>query len=45
MNIPKHIAIIMDGNGRWASKRCLPRIAGHQQGVNAVRTVVKACGS
>jgi len=44
MNIPKHIAIIMDGNGRWASKRCLPRIAGHQQGVNAVRTVVKACG-
>lgn len=44
-NIPKHIAIIMDGNGRWASKRNLPRIAGHQQGVKAVRTVVKACGA
>ncbi len=45
MNIPKHIAIIMDGNGRWASKRSLPRIVGHQQGVKAVRTVVKACGA
>jgi undecaprenyl diphosphate synthase len=45
MNIPKHIAIIMDGNGRWASGRSLPRIAGHQQGVKSVRTVVKACGS
>lgn len=44
-NIPKHIAIIMDGNGRWASKRSLPRIVGHQQGVKAVRTVVKACGA
>ena len=44
MNIPKHIAIIMDGNGRWASKRSLPRIIGHQQGVKAVRKVVKACG-
>ncbi len=44
MNIPKHIAIIMDGNGRWAAKRSLPRIVGHQQGVKAVRTVVKACG-
>ncbi len=44
-NIPKHIAIIMDGNGRWASKRNLPRIVGHQQGVKAVRTVVKACGA
>lgn len=44
-NIPKHIAIIMDGNGRWASKRGLPRIVGHQQGVKAVRTVVKACGA
>lgn len=43
MNIPKHIAIIMDGNGRWASKRNLPRIIGHQQGVKAVRIVVKAC--
>ncbi len=45
MNIPKHIAIIMDGNGRWASGRNLPRIVGHQQGVKAVRTVVKTCGS
>jgi len=35
----------MDGNGRWASKRNLPRIVGHQQGVKAVRTVVKACGA
>ncbi|RUM84642.1 MAG: isoprenyl transferase, partial [Candidatus Thioglobus sp.] len=37
MNTPKHIAIIMDGNGRWASKRFLPRIQGHQKGVKAVR--------
>ncbi len=44
-NIPKHIAIIMDGNGRWASKRNLPRIVGHQQGVKVVRTIVKACGA
>jgi len=45
INIPKHIAIIMDGNGRWASERGLPRIVGHQQGVKAVRSVVKACGA
>ncbi|MDG2394959.1 polyprenyl diphosphate synthase [Candidatus Thioglobus sp.] len=45
INIPKHIAIIMDGNGRWASGRGLPRIVGHQQGVRAVRSVVKACGA
>ena len=44
MNTPKHIAIIMDGNGRWASKRFLPRIQGHQKGVKAVRKVVKHCG-
>jgi len=44
MNIPKHIAIIMDGNGRWASKRFLPRIQGHRKGVKAVRKVVKHCG-
>ncbi|HAO38341.1 MAG TPA: di-trans,poly-cis-decaprenylcistransferase [Gammaproteobacteria bacterium] len=44
MNPPKHIAIIMDGNGRWASKRFLPRIQGHQKGVKAVRKVVKHCG-
>ncbi len=44
MNIPKHIAIIMDGNGRWAAKRKMPRIVGHQQGVKAVRSIVKHCG-
>ncbi len=41
--IPKHIAIIMDGNGRWAKKRFLPRIAGHKTGVDAVRKTVKYC--
>ncbi len=45
MSIPKHIAIIMDGNGRWAEKHSLPRIVGHQQGVKAVRTIVKSCGT
>jgi undecaprenyl diphosphate synthase len=43
MNLPQHIAIIMDGNGRWAKKRLLPRIAGHQQGVESVRAVMTAC--
>lgn len=42
-NIPRHIAIIMDGNGRWAKQRFLPRVAGHQRGVESVREVVKAC--
>nr|VFK55850.1 MAG: undecaprenyl diphosphate synthase [Candidatus Kentron sp. TUN]VFK61886.1 MAG: undecaprenyl diphosphate synthase [Candidatus Kentron sp. TUN] len=42
--IPRHIAIIMDGNGRWAIHRCLPRIAGHRAGVDAVRRVVRICG-
>ncbi|CUS96538.1 Undecaprenyl pyrophosphate synthetase [Candidatus Kryptobacter tengchongensis] len=41
--IPKHIAIIMDGNGRWAKKRGLPRVAGHREGVKSVRDVVEAC--
>lgn len=41
--VPRHIAIIMDGNGRWATKRHLPRTAGHSRGVDAVRTVVEAC--
>jgi len=41
--IPRHIAIIMDGNGRWAQQRSLPRIAGHRQGVESVREVVRAC--
>ncbi|MBN1188704.1 MAG: di-trans,poly-cis-decaprenylcistransferase [Dehalococcoidales bacterium] len=40
---PNHVAIIMDGNGRWAEKRGLPRLAGHQAGVNRIRSVVKAC--
>ena len=40
---PKHIAIIMDGNGRWAKSRGLPRSSGHQKGVNSVRTIVKHC--
>lgn len=40
--IPEHIAIIMDGNGRWAKKRHLPRIAGHRQGMETVKTVTKA---
>jgi undecaprenyl diphosphate synthase len=43
-DIPKHIAIIMDGNGRWAQKRGLPRIAGHNEGVESVRDTVEACG-
>ncbi|MBI3284610.1 MAG: isoprenyl transferase [Burkholderiales bacterium] len=43
--IPKHIAIIMDGNGRWATKRFLPRVAGHVKGVEAVRGIVEACVS
>jgi undecaprenyl diphosphate synthase len=42
--IPKHIAIIMDGNGRWAKKRALPRVAGHHEGVNSVRDIVESCG-
>ena len=41
--IPRHIAIIMDGNGRWATKRFLPRVTGHVKGVDAVRGVVEAC--
>ena len=41
--VPRHVAIIMDGNGRWATKRFLPRIAGHGKGVEAVRVVVEAC--
>jgi undecaprenyl diphosphate synthase len=41
--IPRHVAVIMDGNGRWAKRRHLPRFAGHQRGVEAVRTAVKCC--
>ncbi|WP_019141074.1 polyprenyl diphosphate synthase [Noviherbaspirillum massiliense] len=42
-SVPRHIAIIMDGNGRWATKRFLPRVAGHAKGVEAVRTTIEAC--
>ncbi|MHB1586466.1 MAG: polyprenyl diphosphate synthase [Acidiferrobacteraceae bacterium] len=42
-NIPRHIAVIMDGNGRWAKVRGLPRIAGHRKGLDMVRELVKAC--
>jgi undecaprenyl diphosphate synthase len=41
--IPRHIAIIMDGNGRWAKQRFMPRVMGHQRGVEALREVVKSC--
>jgi undecaprenyl diphosphate synthase len=44
MNIPKHIGIIMDGNGRWAKSRGLPRTAGHRAGTEATRKIVRACG-
>jgi len=40
---PGHVAIVMDGNGRWAQKRWLPRVAGHKQGVDALRQMVRAC--
>ena len=42
--IPRHVAIIMDGNGRWAKKRMLPRIAGHRKGIEAARNTVRAAG-
>ena len=41
--LPAHIAVIMDGNGRWARRRCLPRIAGHRAGVEPVRVTVETC--
>ncbi|OGA30603.1 MAG: di-trans,poly-cis-decaprenylcistransferase [Betaproteobacteria bacterium RIFCSPLOWO2_12_61_14] len=41
--VPRHVAIIMDGNGRWAKQRFLPRVMGHQRGVEALREVVKSC--
>lgn len=41
--VPRHVAVIMDGNGRWARRRALPRQAGHQAGVKPVRTVVESC--
>ncbi|MGE5507050.1 MAG: isoprenyl transferase [Chitinophagales bacterium] len=42
--LPRHVAVIMDGNGRWAAQRGLPRTAGHQEGVKRARELVKACG-
>ncbi|NML45449.1 di-trans,poly-cis-decaprenylcistransferase [Ramlibacter sp. G-1-2-2] len=42
--IPHHIAIVMDGNGRWATKRFLPRVAGHKKGVDSLRACVRHCG-
>ena len=42
--IPHHIAIVMDGNGRWATRRYLPRVAGHKKGVDALRACVRHCG-
>ena len=44
-SVPSHIAIVMDGNGRWASKRFLPRIAGHNKGVETLKRIVSACAS
>lgn len=44
-SVPQHIAIVMDGNGRWAKKRFLPRIAGHKQGVDALKRTVRACAA
>ena len=41
MGLPNHVAIIMDGNGRWAERRGLPRLAGHQAGFNRIRSVIK----
>ena len=41
--VPRHVAIVMDGNGRWAQRRFLPRLAGHKQGVTALRRCVQAC--
>ena len=43
--IPNHIAIIMDGNGRWAKEKSLPRIAGHREGINSVREITRICGN
>lgn len=43
-SIPHHIAIVMDGNGRWATRRYLPRVAGHKKGVDALRACVRHCG-
>ena len=41
--VPRHVAVIMDGNGRWAKKRFMPRFSGHAKGVQMVRKMVRAC--
>lgn len=41
--LPKHVAIVMDGNGRWAQRKCLPRVAGHEAGAESVKQIVKQC--
>ncbi|MBI1738724.1 MAG: undecaprenyl diphosphate synthase family protein, partial [Acidobacteria bacterium] len=41
--LPQHVAVIMDGNGRWAQRRHLPRIAGHRAGVKAAREIIETC--
>ncbi len=43
MAVPRHIAVIMDGNGRWAESRGLPRLSGHEEGANSVREITRAC--
>lgn len=43
--VPRHIAVIMDGNGRWAHRRALPRVAGHRAGLKPVRAIVEACAA
>ncbi|MEI8341470.1 MAG: isoprenyl transferase [Verrucomicrobiota bacterium] len=43
MKLPRHIAVIMDGNGRWARERGLPRVRGHEQGAESVRTILRTC--
>src|SRR6201992_4514011 len=43
-HVPYHLAIIMDGNGRWAKSRGLPRLAGHQRGAEALRAILQGCG-
>lgn len=43
VNVPRHVAVIMDGNGRWAKKRFMPRVAGHKRGVETVRDTIKSC--
>lgn len=44
LKIPRHVAVIMDGNGRWARQRRLPRVFGHRTGITSVREIVRACG-